>query len=312
MEFVRKYRYAAWNWARPYAKGRAEEQRRTASDGSLWERIARYEALSNGTDLARAVSIIIGMIEGSVDVKQFDAARHERLARNGITPLSQDYWREQSNRADLLFCLIAVGVWATCLKPERSLPIHEWLNDAHLHDVAGPEVDRFFALLTGTERRTDGSLLEEAAMALRRIREDTLPPNDLFICHFRLLNALSSGEWGKPVGDALAKIVSAQWVNACEHQPFALITPSLYAPLLRVKCEDAGRSGFSKVASILKTAAVAAGVGLADSGISFSLEWSVERAIHALLPKRERAIGREIANSVSGALPTLLLRRRPL
>ena len=50
---------------------------------------------------------------------------------------------------------------------------------------------------------------------------------------------------------------------------FALISPSLYAPLLRVKCEDAGRSGFSKVASILKTAAVAAGVGLADSGIEF-------------------------------------------
>jgi tetratricopeptide (TPR) repeat protein len=235
----------------------------------FWERIARYEALSNGTDLPRAVSIVIGMIEGSVYVKQFDAARHERLALNGITPLSQEYWREQTNRTDLLFCLIAVGVWATCLKPERSLPIHEWLNDARLHDVAGPEVDRFFALLTGTERRADGSLLEEAAMALRRIREDTLLPNDLFICHFRLLNALSSGEWGKPVGDALAQIVSAQWVNACEHQRFALITPSLYAPLLRIKCEDAGRSGFSKVASILKTAAVAAGVGLADSGIEF-------------------------------------------
>ena len=51
------------------------------------ERIARYEALSNGTDLPRAVSIVIGMIEGSVDVKQLNAARHERLAPNGITPL---------------------------------------------------------------------------------------------------------------------------------------------------------------------------------------------------------------------------------
>ena len=40
----------------------------------FWERIARYEALSNGTDLPRAVSIVIGMIEGSVYVKQFYAA----------------------------------------------------------------------------------------------------------------------------------------------------------------------------------------------------------------------------------------------
>jgi hypothetical protein len=48
-----------------------------------------------------------------------------------------------------------------------------------------------------------------------------------------------------------------------------LTSPGLYAPLLREKCEDTGRSGFSKVASILKTAAVAAGVRLDDSGIEF-------------------------------------------
>jgi hypothetical protein len=39
--------------------------------------------------------------------------------------------------------------------------------------------------------------------------------------------------------------------------------------MLKEKCEDTGRAGFSKVASILKTAAAAAGVRLDDSGIEF-------------------------------------------
>ena len=131
----------------------------------------------------------------------------------------------------------------------------------------GADVDRFFAYYSALQTQVDGSLLEEAALALRRIREETLPLDHLFICHFQLLNALFSGEWGKSAGDALAKIVAAQWLNVSEHQRFALTSPGLYAPLLREKCEDASRGGFSKVASILKTAAVAAGVGLADSAI---------------------------------------------
>ncbi len=139
----------------------------------------------------------------------------------------------------------------------------------HFYNIAGPEVDRFFALLTGAERPLHNRLLEEAALAVRRIREDMLAPNDLLICHFRLLNALFSGDWGKPVGDALANIVATQWVNVSEHQRFALTSPSLYAPMLKEKCEDQDRGSFSKVASILKTAFVAIGVRLADSGVTF-------------------------------------------
>jgi hypothetical protein len=144
----------------------------------------------------------------------------------------------------LLFSLVAAGVLATCLHPDSPLPVKEWLNDVHSYKAVEPEVDRFFALLTGTGSQTDGSLLEDAALAMRRIREETLLPNNLFLCHFRLLNALCSGEWGKPVGDALAKIVAMQWLNAYEHQRFALISPSLYAPMLREKCEDISRTSF--------------------------------------------------------------------
>jgi hypothetical protein len=235
----------------------------------LGNRGARYEALWNGTDLPRAVSIVIGIIESGICFKQLNATQLDSWAPGDIAPLPEDYWDDQDNRAYLLFSLTAAGVLETCLNPATPLPVEEWMHDARLHRVVGAEVDRFFALLSGTKKKADGDLLEEAAVALRRIREETLRPNDLFICHFRLLNTLYSGEWGKPVGDALARIITAQWLNVSENQRFALTSPAMYAPVLKEKCEDTSRVGFRKVASILKTAAVAAGVCLADSGIEF-------------------------------------------
>jgi hypothetical protein len=208
------------------------------------------------------------MVEASICFNQVRAAQGDRWASSDITPLPHGYWDDQSNRAGLLQFLIAAGVLATCLYSDSPLPVNEWLDDMHSQNIAGPDVDHFFALLTGAETQTDGSL-EEAVLALRRIREDPLQLKDLCICHLRLLYALASEAWGKPVGDALAKIVAAQWVKASENQRFALTSPALYAPMLKAKCEDVGRSGFSKVASILKTATTAAGVRLADSVFEF-------------------------------------------
>jgi hypothetical protein len=233
------------------------------------DRIAHYQALWNGTDILRAVPIVIGIIEADVCCKQLDAAQFDGWVPSDISPLPDDYWEDQNNREGLFFSLIAAGVLATCLHPDSPLPVEEWLHDVHLHNITGPEVNRFFSLLTGVEVQTDGNLLEEAALAFRRIREETLSPKDLCVCHLRLLKALFSGDWGKPVGDALAKIVAAQWVSASENQRFALTSPTLYAPILKEKCEDIGRSGFSKAASILKTATAVAGVRVADSVIEF-------------------------------------------
>jgi hypothetical protein len=241
----------------------------------LGDRDAHYEALWNGTDLPRAVSIVIGFLESDMCFKQLNATRSDGWAPGEISPLPDGYWEDQDNRAYLLFSLIAVSILATHLYPDSLLPVEEWMHDMRSHNAAGADVDRFFALLTGTERRADGSLLEEAAMALRCIREDTLPPNDLFICHFRLLNALISGEWGKYAGDALAKIVAAQWLNVSENQRFALTSPVLYAPALREKCEDTSGGGFIKVAAVLKIAALATSARVADSGIEFLIR--VER-----------------------------------
>jgi hypothetical protein len=74
-----------------------------------------------------------------------NATQREGWIPGDIAPLPDNYWKDQNNRAYLLFSLIAVGVLSTYLHPHSTLPVEEWVNDAHLHHVVGPEVDRFFA-----------------------------------------------------------------------------------------------------------------------------------------------------------------------
>jgi hypothetical protein len=231
--------------------------------------MARHDALLKGTDIPRAVSIFIEMMEVNLCVNQAHAAQHNRWAIGDILPLSPGYWEEQHNRAALLSYLVAAGVLTTGLYPDRPLPVHEWRDDVQGHALAGPDIDRFFALLTGTDTQTDGDL-EAAVLALRRLRTETLPLQHLCLCHLRLLYTLysSSEEW-KPVGDALAKIVTAQWRKASETQRFALTHPALYAPMLKAQCEDTRRGGFAQVAAILTIATAATGVRLSQGAAAF-------------------------------------------
>jgi hypothetical protein len=117
---------------------------------------------------------------------------HNFIDFRGLSPCQIFFSFEATH--GLFFSLIAAGVLATCLNPDRPLPVEAWRNDGHLYHVVGPEVDRLFALLKGSLKQADGSLLEEAALALCRIREEVLPPNDLFVCHSRLLNTLARPE----------------------------------------------------------------------------------------------------------------------
>jgi tetratricopeptide (TPR) repeat protein len=234
----------------------------------IMDRMAHYEALLDGRDLPTAVSIFIRMVEASICLNQAHEAQRDHWAPSDIPPLPNGYWEDQHTRAGLLLFLLAAGVLATCLYPDSPLPVNEWLHDMRLHDIAGSDVDHFFALLIGTETQTDGSL-EEAVVALRRIREDASPLKELCVYHLRLWYALCSQRLGEPVGIALAKIVAAQWVKVSENQHFALVSPSLYAPMLKAKCEDTSRIGFSQVASILKIATAATGVRLAKNVAEF-------------------------------------------
>lgn len=245
----------------------------------VMDRLARYKALLDGRDIPTAVSILSGMVAASICLRQVREAEQDPWTSCDITPLPNGYWEDRPKRVGLFLFLVTAGVLATCLYPESPLPVDEWRHDMRLHAIAGPDVDHFVTLLLGTGTATDENV-EQAAVALRRIRGELPPPKELCVCHLRLLCALCSETLGESVGKALAKIVAAQWAKVSENQRFALVSPTLYAPMLQATCEDTSRDGFPQVAAILKTAAAATGVKL-DKGVTEFLT-HVERGVESM------------------------------
>jgi tetratricopeptide (TPR) repeat protein len=233
------------------------------------ERISKYEALWNSGDVGIAVPVIIGMIEVSNYRKEFEASTFAGWQIGDIPALPGGYWNDPSNRAYLLFHLLSVEILATSLNAQTPLPIEQWRGDLEIFGIHGEEVERFLTLLDGKEVVRDEEFLEQAAFALYKIREAVISPIDLFVCHFRLLNALVSGDWGYFVGNAFADLVSKQWLAVAEHQKFALRSPFFYVPILLSKCQQVDISGYAKAGSILETAADAVGAYVAQSGRDF-------------------------------------------
>ena len=233
------------------------------------ERVARYEALWRSGGVLEAVSVIVGMIEGVNCRKQFEESVFDGWQVADIPALPFDYWSDASNRGYLLFNLLSIGVLATSRDLQTPLPVARWREDMEVLGIHGEEVERFFNLLDGKETVRDGGLLEEAAFALFKIREVTISPTDLFVCHFRLLNGLASGDWGYFTGNVFADLVSRQWIEVAEHQKFALRSPFLYVPILLTKCQRVDISGYAKAGSILETAVDAVGAHVAQSGRDF-------------------------------------------
>jgi tetratricopeptide (TPR) repeat protein len=233
------------------------------------ERISKYEALWNSADAGIAIPVIIGMIEVSNYRKEFEASAFDGWQIGDIPGLPVGHWNDPRNRAYLLFHVFSVGILATARKALTPLPIEQWRGDLEIFGIRGEEVERFLNILDGKEAVRDEEFLEQAAFALYKIREATISPIDLFVYHFRLLNALVTGDWGYFVGNAFADLVSRQWLEVTENQKFALRSPAFYVPVLVTKCNKTDISGYAKAGSILETAADATGTQLAQSGRDF-------------------------------------------
>jgi hypothetical protein len=77
MGFVREYRYKAGTGLDIMRQAEEKSNGALPLNVRLLDRIARYEALWDGTDLLKAVPIITGMIEGGVCSKQLNAAQRD-------------------------------------------------------------------------------------------------------------------------------------------------------------------------------------------------------------------------------------------
>lgn len=236
----------------------------------LHERLAKYEVLWKGDDFSGAVPVIVGFIEAINCQKQtVDSSVDPFMQVREIPYLAAGYWAEANNRTSVTYNLLSLAILSTAKYSDSPLPLERWQVDLRELGISGSDVDNFFSLLAGNQNTTASELFDQAASALQRIRETSVSPQDLFGCHFRLLNFLASGGWGRFVGDAFSEMVVRQWLNVAENQRFALRSPSIYGPMLQEKCLETGPSGYAKAALILEIAGEATGVNVAQTGKQF-------------------------------------------
>lgn len=236
----------------------------------LHQRFAKYEALWKGSEFSSAVPVIVGLIEATNCQRHIQGSLADSLMQIGQIPhLGEDYWADANNRTSILFNLLSLAILATARHSDSQLPLQRWQDDLQALGISGPDIESFFNVLSSNRNITAEEFVLQAASALHRIREASVSPHDLFRHHFRLLNFLTSGDWGTYTGDEFSNMVARQWLNVAENQRFALRNPSIYGPLLQEKCSKSGPSGYAKAALILEIAANATGVNVSASGKQF-------------------------------------------
>lgn len=161
--------------------------------------------------------------------------------------------------------ILSIAVFATARSITEFMPLELWRADMISAGIHESEVDHFVSLMKGETEVKNGTLLEDAMQSLARIRKGLYSPQELYRYHFRLLNALISGDWGNYVGPAFCSLVSDQWLHAAEYQKFHMFSPALYVPVLHAKCRASDLNGYAKIASILESAIAPTGVRVSDN-----------------------------------------------
>ncbi|MDP2655815.1 MAG: hypothetical protein Q8P17_04845 [bacterium] len=236
----------------------------------LHGKFAAYEALWKKNEFSAAVPEIFRFIEANIYQKQNQGTLDSLLMQAGeIPPLTKEYWSKAENRASVLYNLLALAILTYAKSFESQLPLDCWKEDLKVLEIFGPEVDDFFHALNGNLTVGSSEFLNETASCLHKLRSRALSPTELFACHFRLLNFLTSCDCGLFVTEDYSQMVCRQWLGVAENQKFALNAPSVYVPLLKEKCQAGGLSGYASAAAMLEVAASASSVKVAESGKQF-------------------------------------------
>lgn len=187
----------------------------------------------------------------------------DRWNTGQIPHLSEGYWQDQSNKEALHHHLIAAAIVMTCQVPDRAIPIDQWRDDMAKRGMNTADTEMVLRILSGDGIEPTQSLYDQAAYAIFQLRtEERLAPNNLFMCFFRLLNAL--GPLAERAATSLEEIAINHWTFAADSQRFAFSNPSTSCDLIKKECANQNLSGYAKVASILAIAATGLRMPLSD------------------------------------------------
>lgn len=148
-------------------------------------------------------------------------------------------------------------------KLKITYPCNRWREDLLQRDGLTPITAHFLDVLEGKDIPNE-NINEQAAVHLLKLRTGSFKPSDLWICFFRILNALLTFE--KYANAPIEKLAVNTWRFAVTHQTFAFIAPTINCLAIENLCYSNSLSGFVRVAAILEAAAVPLRINLSQSG----------------------------------------------
>jgi hypothetical protein len=221
----------------------------------LNERIMAFNGIWERLDFDNLVPSLVGFMEAAQYSSTLQKAGTDVWESGQIPHLPETYWQDQSNREALHHHLIAAAVVMTSRKPGMAIPIDQWRCAMVKLDILSVETERVLNILSAGGTTPTMSLCDQASYAVSLLRTEEHPaPKRLFMCFFRLLNAL--GPLDKWASASLEEIAVERWTYAADSQRFAFFAPSTNCKLIKEKCADQVFHGYAKVASILEVAAI--------------------------------------------------------
>ena len=222
-------------------------------------------------DFENLIPPMIGFFETIKYASVLRKSGADRMEAGNIPQLPDGYWKNKSNCEMLLHHLISAVVVMTSRVPKTPLPLERWQRDLKKFGALFGDVKDVLRILTDDSDLKNNTLFGEAANALKLLRTGIQAPGDLFVCYFRLINALASIERWAALD--LEEMAVRHWLYAVDSQRFAFTMPSVNCELIKEQCADQNTHGYAKVASILEVAAV---------GLKMNLDSNALTMLHTL------------------------------
>lgn len=217
-------------------------------------------------DFTNLPALIIEFVEATHRATKLRAAGADGWSHELVEPMTSAERRSPIVEHTINLYLLSAAVTLLERDSQGGVPARKWRAELSDRNYLPISSDALLTVLdNGNEREPDGMEIPwvDAAYRLMQLSAAPASADELFICHFRLLELLGQSQ-GRAEASFDAFAVRA-WRYAAEHQRFAFVAPGMSCAQIIELCDIGEFRGFSRIAAILEVAADALRIQLADS-----------------------------------------------
>lgn len=228
----------------------------------------RLQQLLRETDLDELVSVAVAYktsADALLDYTEAGRDTFEKQATGPRTPTSREL-------LETVQVALSLGLLALAAQGRtESAPLDVWRHSAVALGIAPPPLDDWLGFVRECMKKPTQAIpvlrcakapwpkrLTAAVFAVAA----GAPPEAVFYGLALILEVAHRPPWAAGIELHLERLASDVWSRIAKEQRFALLSPSLYAPIILQACEDPKFHGLSKVARILIAARDAVNVGI--------------------------------------------------